>query len=330
MPLLNQPLIIRTAFFALLLVLGGRSVPAQDQPSRGRISLPSKTWGLALDLPGYVVKSNEVRSDGRKYFLAENRTAGVVLSIFLEESPPTSRNRTCRQNLAVRKKQSAPYPRKDVRIWESEEITYLEYIIPEFQGAPLQQKNLFACLIHDDVFIDFHFSKVQFKPGEEQLFMAVLQTIKFEEGIRRTSMDYFLSGSAYYRNRNYKSAIGPYQKSLDLEKQDPKLEQSLWRVLVDNLGMAYGITGDLDNAQAVFEYGLTKDSTYPLFYYNLACTWAERNDMEKAMTYLEKAFSYKANVIPGEQMPDPRKDDSFQRFMKNDKFREFVVSLMKK
>ena len=65
-----------------------------------------------------------------------------------------------------------------------------------------------------------------------------------------------------------------------------------------------------------------------MFLYNLACTAGERNDMEKAMDYLQKAFALKANGIPGEGMPDPRKDDSFERFMSNSRFRKFADSLM--
>jgi hypothetical protein len=64
-----------------------------------------------------------------------------------------------------------------------------------------------------------------------------------------------------------------------------------------------------------------------MFYYNLACVNAERNDMDKTIDYLKKAFALKANAIPGEGMPDPRQDDSFQRFMSNDHFRKFVDSL---
>ena len=75
-------------------------------------------------------------------------------------------------------------------------------------------------------------------------------------------------------------------------------------MLVDNLGMSYGITGDLQKAKETFDYGVSKDPTYPLFYYNLACTYAEMNDTAKAGAYLEKAFDYKANVLPGETMPD--------------------------
>ena len=58
-----------------------------------------------------------------------------------------------------------------------------------------------------------------------------------------------------------------------------KLDKTLWYVLIDNLGMSYGITGDLQEAKETFDYGVSKDPTYPLFYYNLACTYAEMNDV---------------------------------------------------
>jgi hypothetical protein len=57
-----------------------------------------------------------------------------------------------------------------------------------------------------------------------------------------------------------------------------------------------------------------------MFHYNLACTYAEMNDVDKAITYLRRAFELKANMIEGERFPDPWTDDSFQRFMKNEKF----------
>lgn len=64
-----------------------------------------------------------------------------------------------------------------------------------------------------------------------------------------------------------------------------------------------------------------------MFYYNMACVYGERNDLEQALDYLKKAFSYKANVIPGETMPDPLSDDSFQRLRNEPKFRALIASL---
>ena len=127
-------------------------------------------------------------------------------------------------------------------------------------------------------------------------------------------------GSRFFLERDYKRAAPPYQRALDREKANRTLSETLWRVLVDNLGMAYGISGDLKKAKATFEYGLSKDPKYPMFHYNMACTYAEMNDPDKAIVYLKQAFDYKETMIKGEKMPDPWTDDSFQRFMNNDKF----------
>jgi len=127
-------------------------------------------------------------------------------------------------------------------------------------------------------------------------------------------------GSRFYLDHDFKRAIPPYQKALDREKANRTLSDTLWRVLIDNLGMAYGISGDLKKAKETLEYGLAKDPKYPMFHYNLACTFAEMNDVDKAILSLQQAFQYKQNMIRGERFPDPWTDDSFQRFMNNDKF----------
>jgi YD repeat-containing protein len=142
-----------------------------------------------------------------------------------------------------------------------------------------------------------------------------------------SSLDLFRSGSKFYIQNKFAEAIGPYQQALDLEKENPKLDKIPWRVLVDNLGMAYGITGDLKRAKETFEYGLSKDPSYSMFHYNLACTYAEMGNLESTMISLKKAYTYRANHNPGESIPDPRTDSSFQRFMKNDKFLKFLDSV---
>ena len=127
-------------------------------------------------------------------------------------------------------------------------------------------------------------------------------------------------GSKFFLDGDFKRAIPPYQKALDREKENRTLSDTLWRVMVDNLGMAYGISGDLKKAKETFEYGLSKDQKYPMFLYNMACTFAEMNDVDKTISYLQQAFQYKQNMIKGERFPDPWTDDSFQRFMKDERF----------
>ena len=212
----------------------------------------------------------------------------------------------------------------------------VEFLVAKANGVPLEQKNFMLCAANDGIFVDIHLSKVKFRPEEETLFTDVLKQVRFVDvqasapsTAGPTSLDYFREGSKLYIMQDYTDAIGPYQKALDLETQNPQIPKTDWFVLVDNLGMAYGMTGDLNHAEKVFDYGVSREPRYPLFYYNLACTYAERKKMDRTMNFLKTAFDLKANVLPGESMPDPRKDDSFQEFMKDKKFRDFVDSLLK-
>ncbi len=146
-------------------------------------------------------------------------------------------------------------------------------------------------------------------------------------GQAKTSLDYLKAGSVLYINHQYKEAIVPYSKALDLEKKDRKLERTWWIVLVDNLSIAYGITGDLKNSREVIEYGISQDATYPLFYYNMACSYGEENVEENAIKYLRLAYKNKDNMLESESLPDPATDSSFQNLMKSASFRKALAEM---
>lgn len=145
----------------------------------------------------------------------------------------------------------------------------------------------------------------------------------------KSAMEYLEEGSAHYVKGDFKKAIPAYQKALNLEKEKQTLDKTLWKVLIDNLGISYGITGNLKQAKETFEYGISKDPEYPLFYYNMACTYGEMDDVDKAIEYLKLAFDRKDNIIAGEEMPDPATDSSFERFVKNEKFIKALKEIKK-
>jgi hypothetical protein len=300
-------------------------VAQQPKPFRGRLSLAAKDWGVVLDLPGFVVKTVETKPDGTRYMVAENETTNVVVSLTLEDIKPGARAGSCRESLEAKTK-NTELKIRDVRFSRSVDVDVLRYMVPEFRGQPIKQESLFACQPYDNTFIDLHVSKVNYSAADEPLFADVLKSMHIDK-VQRTSMELAAEGSRLYIQHDYKGAIGPYSQALELEKVNPKLEKPLWYVLVDNLGMSYGITGDLQKAKETFQYGVNKDPTYPIFYYNLACTYAELGDATEAGNYLKKAFEYKANVLPGENIPDPRKDDSFKKLMKNKEFQELAETL---
>ena len=322
----------KRTYLALVLCTFGaaiQSLAAADQKPF-RVSLPGKSWALEIEMPGFHPETNKLMPDGRWYLLGTGAN-GIVLSIYLEKtSKPVSMD-GCRKSVKERKSFASRLNLKPTDFHESQagEMAVLEYIVHEVNGTAVQQKSVFACLAKEDVYADVHLSHMPFKPEDDALFASILSTVRIVDlaGSPQGSLGYFKEGSAYYIQGQFAKAIPAYQKALDLEKQDRKLDTNVWRVLVDNLGMAYGISGDLKSAEDVLSYGISMDPKYPMFYYNMACVSAERNDLDGTIQYLTTAFGYKSNMIPGEAMPDPRKDDSFQRFLNNERFRKLVDSV---
>jgi len=310
---------------AILFLFALGSAAQEPKPPLGRLSLPTKNWGVVLDLPGFTVKNVETKPDGRRYMIAENEATNVVVSLTLEQTKPGRPAISCRESLE-KKTKHPPFKIQDVRFSRSGDADVMEYMVPRVGSQPTNQRSIFACQFYDDSYIDLHVSKVNYVTADEPLFANVLNSMHIDS-VQRSSMELMEQASRLYLQHDYKGAIGPYSQALELEKVSPKLEKPFWYVLVDNLGMSYGITGNLQKAKETFDYGVSKDPTYPLFYYNLACTYAEMDDAAKAGSYLKKAFDYKANALPGETMPDPRTDDSFKKLRKNKEFRELAEAL---
>lgn len=332
----------------LVLLIYGISTAAQ-QPSTApdskiAVTLPGEPWELVFDAPGFKTATNGIQPDGRAYLEAQNDSTQVILSVFLERIHGKATDEECAANQSRRLAQKVEYKREGIVTKTEAGMAIVEYTIPEFRGVPVQQKNVFACIAKDDVYADIHLSKTRFKASDQELFSAILNSARFVPkadssgstakqgsakggGAAGATLEYLREGSLLFMQQKYAQSIGPYQKALDAERQKRTLPENLWRVLIDNLGMAYGITGDLKQSEATLDYGVSQDPTYPMFYYNLACVAAGRNDKSKTMEFLRKAFSYKANIIPGESMPNPRTDDSFQAFLSDPQFRQFLNSL---
>lgn len=133
-------------------------------------------------------------------------------------------------------------------------------------------------------------------------------------------------GQSLFRQEHYAEAAVFFQKARDLQKSGKELTTVQDRILTDQLVMSYGITGELKKAHALLDEAIGKDPDYPLNYYNLACAYAEEGVKAKVLANLQLAFDRKANILKGEQMPDPRADSSFQKYVRDPEF----VGLMKK
>lgn len=298
-----------------------------------RLSLPGKDWALEMSLPGFHVGEIETSPNGEaRRFYADIREQGYNFSVAVSPATQEGDSNALRE-LSVSSLGRSPLKMDGLKQSEYKQLPTIEYIVKEFRGQQVNQKHFNAYIARDGAWIDIHLSKIMFKEGDEKLFYTILDSVKFvptgatsaeEQGAadaRAKVMGLMREGSAHFIGNDYRAAIEPYRKTLELEKQNPRLDKNLWRVLIDNLGMSYGITGDTKSAKETFEYGISKDPDYPMFHYLMACAYAETDDLDNSILYLKQAFARKQNIIPGEQMPDPATDDSFKRFLKNEKFR---------
>ena len=117
--------------------------------------------------------------------------------------------------------------------------------------------------------------------------------------LRSDSTFFFREGSKLYMEQDYGAAAVSYQKARDLEKQHRGSHWSCFECC-SSIGDVDGMTAKLPQAKTTFEYGITQDSQYPMFYYNVACTYGEMAKMHEALDQLRLAYKYKANMIAGE------------------------------
>jgi hypothetical protein len=327
---------MRPSIVLTLILLAAPLCALPGEVGEAQISIPNVQGVLNLDV-GPTTWEAHVRRDGKETQLrALGRPDHLFITAFLQKVGFPASPERCRAEWWPMSAKNTAVKRDDLRESEKDGIAIVEYIVSEFRGASVMQKSVHAYLGGRDLCAEVHLSKVQFVPADQKLFDDVLTTLRLlpdqsaaEDKSPSQTTQYLAEGSQFYLQKNYSAAAERYQKALDLEKQHRTLNQSFFRVLVDNLGMSYGLTGKLSTAKETFEYGIAQDSEYPLFYYSLACTYGEMGKMDESLEQLRLAYKYKAKMIPGEAFPDPLVDDSFRKFVKNGKFVDAVREMQR-
>ncbi|MEK6803876.1 MAG: tetratricopeptide repeat protein [Nitrospirota bacterium] len=302
---------------------------ATKPPQLATIALVEQPWAVTLDITGYRIQVDGLKPDGRRYFLATNNAASIHLSVTLEAVSGQATEQGCLAHLERIARTSPEQPPQDITRYEIRQVPVLEYLLPETKGTPVDQLHLFACVRKDNVYTDIHVAKTGFTTGDDSRLREVLQSLAIIPAPLAGSLDHFRAGSVPYLQRQFRQAISHYEQAIALERTNPTLDRALWRLLVHNLAVAYGMTGDLARAKTTLDYGLSQDPANPLFHYDLARTYAGMNDRERAMQSLHAAFHNDRQRDAGDRIPDPRQDVSFKRFMLDPAFKELAESLMR-
>lgn len=209
-----------------------------------------------------------------------------------------------------------------------ETLATTSYLLDMRLAGGHHQHNLFGFVGDSKTCAEIHISSVVESPSEEAAMMAVLAEFRPDLKYTPNYEDYFRIASILYKG-SPNLAAPYYDASLKVMPNDAS-HLTLRRVATDQIVMSLGMTGDLKNSRAYAERAIASDPDYPLNYYNLACADAEEGNATQARAHLSQAFDRRANVIMGESMPDPTKDDSILKLKKDKAFWAFVTALPKK
>ncbi len=134
-----------------------------------------------MDLPGFVL-DRPVGTPDRpaQRLVSESPSTGMTVSTRLEKVAVPIDAAGCRSLYAASLMQSPLMKGVEVGASQSGAVASLAYVVNEVSGTSINQRHVNAFLAREDVCLDLHLSKVQFKPGEEGLFDAVVKTLAID------------------------------------------------------------------------------------------------------------------------------------------------------
>jgi hypothetical protein len=338
---------MKTFVTTLALVLAAATVAAQERAPQPvpqlRLALPEHAGSLTVGQAGkgWLVEEYTAKPNGTEF--AVQATDGAMklrARLFVSTIQTHWTASSCRDQVLVVESAKPNTVRKDSALMTSvagAEIAKVQVSAPQVTAPQVTapqvttpqvttSQGVRAFVAAGDLCGDLVFTSAMGQAVSAAGVDAVLQTVEFAPLSKPTFRDAFAFATVEFEHQELEGAVRGYRAALALAAgSDDPLK---WRrVTTDQLAMSLGMGGDITSSRAVNVAAIRRDPTYPMYYYNLACADGEETNMGDAERHLTQAFERRANVLPGETMPDPATDDSFQVLMQDPSFAAFVKTL---
>jgi tetratricopeptide (TPR) repeat protein len=327
----NMP---RMLSIALLLFLAAPFLGAQSSPNNAdfNLALPEHSGQLSWHADGFQIVESSVKSNKQEIGIrGTNVKAGLTFLGFLflppaNESPLDGAK--CRDGAMEESKKFA----RSLRITSTSAIERADvpsvalaiYTSADDKNKPVYSVRGFTA--KGDLCGDLEVYSPNPVTEEDPLVSSIFNSFRLNPDYTPQFADVLLFAQMLFERHDYRTAAPLFEKALSEAPKDAS-GATMRRVLTDQAGMSYGISGNIGKAREIFQAAITSDPDYPMYYYNLACADAEEHKLSDARAHLQQAFDRKQNMISGETIPDPSRDDSFLPYKNDKEFWKFVVSL---
>ena len=315
--------------------LAGVSALAQTTGSDFTLALPDHQGQLRWSADGFKIVQYSAKPNGHEIGIRGREGSGRItllgfLFLFPEQAPLTSVK--CRDEVLGPEKKGNP-TLKISGTSESVRPGNLPIALASYtaKGDGPIGYMVRAFTATGDICGDLEFYSSKPISSDDADLKKILASYRLDQSYTPRVADVVLYAKLLYDEQKYKAAAPIFEAALskinDNDAGPFRNARTTRRVVTDQAGMSYGMSGDIPKARTIFEKAIAEDPDYPLYYYNLACADAEEKKLADARRHLQQAFARKANVISGESMPDPTKDDSFLPYRNNKEFWTFLESL---
>ncbi len=322
----------------MFLLLAACVVPTLAQATSNndyRLALPDHKGQLKWSVNGFRITENSAKPNGRELGVRGSDSAGQLtflgfLFVAPETAPMTSAK--CRDaalaqdrktNATLKITRTSEIPRQGAL-----HVALVTYTTGNRDGSTTYRVRGF--LAADDICGDLEFYSSKPRSDDDEGLKRVFSGYQMEPNYTPQFSDITLYAQVLFQHNEYRAAAPMFEKALTMVPPDgAPFKSAIFarRVLRDQAGMSYGISGDMAKARSIFEKAIADDPAYPLYYYNLANADAGEKKLSDARRHLQQAFDRKANVNPGETMPKPTEDDSFLPYKDNREFWTFLQGL---
>jgi len=325
----------RAGIYLILAGCAGQMFAQAQVKGDFHLALADHKGQLMWSVEGFKTIENSAKPNGREIGVRGRDASGQVtflafLFLAPESSPMTSvqcRETTIAQEakgnatLKILRKSEIPQP-------GGMPVALAAHTTTNSDGSTTYRVRGFVT--SGDICGDLEFYSTHPISDEDASLKKAFRTYRLDTNYTPQFADVALYAQVLFLHHDYSAAAPIFERGLTMVPSDGAPFNSAIlarRVMRDQAGMSYGISGNLTKSRSIFEKGIADDPSYPLNYYNLACADAGEKKLSDARRHLQQAFDRKANVNPGESMPVPTEDESFLPYKDNREFWTFVQGL---